>query len=369
MLVGVLAPAMSVDIPGYDRGYLSASVTAFFVVSGVVSVVLMRRRRLPSASSLAFLSACVAAAGYVVVGLGGGRFFVLVGVGIAGMAQAMGVPAANAILSSTAGPRSQGALFGMRQSAIPLAGMVAGGAAPILAEAFGWKAVMVGIGLSLPPLVLMLLGGYPGNSGGEPAEAVKEESGIGFGSKRLLIIATGGLLAAMVVSGLVGFFVTFAVAEGLTLEDAGRVVFVASLAGLTVRVASGVYADSSKLKSTTLAGILLIIGSLGFVAVSTGFAPLIVLGGILAYCGAWGWPGLFHLSLARMFRGQVSRASTAAQVALSTGGAVGPPIFVAVWAILGSAAWAWGIWAILALMSSSLLFLATREERAHASAI
>ena len=79
-----------------------------------------------------------------------------------------------------------------------------------------------------------------------------------------------------------------------------------------------------------------------------------VVGLLIANAFGWGWPGLLHLSVARLFPSATAAASGVTQTGVSAGLLIGPLLLGL---LIGSAGWQWA-WTVVAACERSLRPLA-----------
>ncbi len=108
---------------------------------------------------------------------------------------------------------------------------------------------------------------------------------------------------------------------------AGLLLAVGAATGITVRVGAGWVADRRNTGSLWGIALLLGIGTLGYVLLSTGQAVLLYAGAVLAFGGALGWSGLLAHGVVSRNLAKPARATGIIQIGFYTGGGLGPPVF------------------------------------------
>lgn len=264
-----------------------------------------------------------------------------------GLANALGQPAGNATVAQHVPESRFGLGFAVKQSGIPLATLLAGLAVPSVALTVGWRVAYVMA--ALLALATWLL---------PPPDAAivrrRQEGRIPPPLVAPLWTLAAALVLAVIAAPSIGAFGAIAgVSIGLSEASAGLVVATGGLLGLSVRVAGGLWADRRPGGSLNRVAVLMLIGALGWslmaVAFTTSTAGLYVGGLLIANAFGWGWPGLLHLSVARMFPTSTAAASGVTQTGVSAGLLAGPLLLGMVIAGVG---WVWA-WALAALAAAA----------------
>ena len=111
---------------------------------------------------------------------------------------------------------------------------------------------------------------------------------------------------------------------GLAEAQAGYLVAVGGLAGLAIRIGSGVSADRWTFDPLIGVSLLCVLGAAGWFLMATGAPVAFVVGLVVANAFGWGWPGLQHLAVARRFPTSTAAASGVAQTGVAIGLLIGP---------------------------------------------
>lgn len=232
-------------------------------------------------------------------------------------ANALGQPAANRLLIYRVPSERLGWAFGLKQSATPVASMLAGLAVPILALSVGWRyaflanaflalAVVIAVGKRLP-------GPNPSAGTTRPAKARLENR------RMVLLFATALGLALMANASIPTFFVGSAVESGVAISTAGYLLAAGSLCAVIVRLVAGWWCDNRGGQPLVIASWTIGIGSIGIGMIATSDPRLMPVGVIVAMAGAWGFNGLFWFAMVRAYRNTPGRITGA----LAPGGFVG----------------------------------------------
>ena len=247
---------------------------------------------------------------------------------IGGGANAIGQPAGNATVAQHVPPRRFGLAFAVKQSGIPLATVLAGLAVPGIALTIGWRfaygiaAVLAFLALLLPPP-------------DRPAIGRRVEGAVPRGRRAPLWALAGGLALATIAATSIG---AFGASGGVAVRPCrgdrrpgrrrGRP---AGAHRSPARRAAGGRAVQRRAEG----GRLLVLAGAGGWALMSGSYPLgapalFVVGLLVANAFGWGWPGLVHLSVARLFPTATAAGSGVTQTGVSLGLFAGPLLLGAI---------------------------------------
>lgn len=298
---------------------------------------------------------------------GRGMLTLSVFAGIGGLAQSMSAPSANLLMAREISGRSTGTAMGLKQSAVPIASMLSGATVPALALTVGWRYAALASGLLVAAIPL----GMPARPAPSPSTtaAPRKEAACGRDAKwRLMLRANRPTLLSMAIAGFMGtfsahafnaFFVVSSVDRGLSEGMAAALFAAAGFACLVVRVLGGMLADRWSTASRlplTVCGVMVAVGVFGLGMLAPGIPALIVVGGLLAYAAAWGWPTFYHIGIVRYYFDSPGAATGALRIGLAGGAMAGPMVFglisssgsyMAAWlamafvGVIGSAVFVW----------------------------
>ncbi len=336
-----LTGAMAVQI-GRDFNVSPASVailsSLFAVATMVGSAPLGRRvgqwgvRRSLRLSALIAACALLLAAVSPAIPLLG--FALLVG----GCANALGQPAGNALVAAQVSPARFGLGFAIKQSGIPLATLLGGLAVPLVALPLGWRSTYLLAAVGVVGAMLLVpadMTRYPGRS----------ESAVPSSLRKPLWLLAVSVSAAVIAATSIGALgAAGGVEVGFSESAAGYLVAAGGLAGLVVRLGSGVLADRLPFDSLHAMAALCVLGALGWMAMATDSIAAYAVGLVVANAFGWGWPGLQHLAVARRFPTSTAAASGVSQTGVAVGLLVGPAILGLV---AGAVGWSW-VWLVAA---------------------
>lgn len=279
---------------------------------------------------------------------------------IAGMANALAQPATNQLLAQCVPRTRQGVAYGAKQSAIPVASMLAGLAVPVLGLTFGWRWAFAAFAVCAACAALWPFGQLHMGSGSEPAPL----SEIGLPRRVLLVLAVGVSFAAAGGSTLAIFMVASAVDIGWDEAGAGLLFAVASAVGIAARLLSGVRADQRGRNHLWFVSLMLVVGAAGVAVLILDNQVLFAIGAPIAFGAGWGWPGVFILSIVNLHPTSPAAATALTQIGTSAGCVFGPLTFGAVaqhWSY--DAAWAVNAGALL--VAAGVILIGRRQVLDH----
>lgn len=244
---------------------------------------------------------------------------------LGGLGNAIAQPAANLSLTRLVPADRQGAVFGVKQSAIPVATLLGGLSVPAIALTVGWRwtyaiAALVAVLATLivnPRAAAPTVALSPGTMPVAGAPSVRP----------LLYVAFAGGLGAMVGNALGAFLVTSAVASGVSEPSAGLLLAAASVAGLVTRVGAGWAADRRAFRPLAGVALLLALGALGCLMIASLQSMVLVVGALVGFAAGWGWPGLLNLAVVRDYPAAPAMATGLSQTGVYIGAALGPVLF------------------------------------------
>lgn len=243
---------------------------------------------------------------------------------IAAVAFAFGQTSVNRFLSLVVPEGRRGIAFGLKQSSVPTATLVAGAAVPVIALTIGWRwafaaAAVVGlvVMLSVPNASSARMASSA--SSGVPPVAPPRRDAIMFA------VAFG--LAMTAASPLGVFLVDHAVQAGFGPGSAGLLLSLGSVASIVSRLTVGRAADRRTDGHLRGVALMVSVGVVGYLLLATGARPLMMIGTVLAFAFGWGFNGLFWFAVLRAHPG--SPAAMTGQVMLGStfGGLIGPLAF------------------------------------------
>lgn len=353
-LTGGMAVQMSADLD-LTVSTLGVAVSSFIAAQAVLSRFLGRWvDRLGAGLALRAAAVLGALSAFAVAGLAQGLVGLALALAVAGVANALGQPAASRMLARSVVAERQGIAFGLFQSSKPVAGLLGGLAVPLFALTVGWRWAFVATGCAalLVAAALPQLEGRPGPSA-SPKRLREEVPGAA-----LALLAIGMALGFGAVKVFGTFLVEANVTAGLSPALAGLLLSMGSGLAIVARLVLGRIADRREGHQLRLVVGLLLMGAIGFGVLALQRPGAMVVGTMVVAVGAWGYNGLFYLSMTRLT--DAPGALTGAMLgAASVGGAVAPVVFGLV-AERGSYTAGWlmtGSWVLLAAVVMHVAYL------------
>ncbi len=280
---------------------------------------------------------------------------------LAGSSSAAMQVSANVFLARRIPSDRQGFAFGVKQSSVPVATLLAGLAVPAIALTIGWRwafaaagAVALGIGAFLPrpPTTLAARRARPPSP-----RLTRREAGPLVG---LAVTFALGIAAA---TAMAGFLATASVHSGVSKGNAGLLVALGGAASFVARIGAGIRADRRGGRHLPAVSVMLVLGAAGYamlaVAAAATMPVLLVPAVILAFGAGWGWNGLFNFAVIRNHPGHPAQATAITQAGGRVGGVVGPVLF-GFTVTHGSYAAAWVGTAVAAAAAAAVVLVARR---------
>jgi MFS family permease len=373
--LALTAPSVIVPVAAADLGVRPEGVGVFVsvvyviaIAAGLITAGMMRRY-----GPMRLCQACLllVAAGMLCGGIGHAIVIPLCAL-LIGVPYGVINPVSGHILARRTPQRMMSLVFSLKQTGVPLGGMLAGALLPLMLLAMRWEltlaviaVVCVVVAVAFQPLRASYDAErdprHPLRFGGIGAPVV-----LAWRNPRLrdLAIASGSYSFMQV--NVLTFLVSFLNLEvGYSLVAAGLALAVAQLAGVVGRVMWGAVADRWLAPHRTLAmlgiaaAVLLFLASV--VSDAWPFAAVLVLASLIGGT-AIAWNGVHFAELARRApHGDVGTATGGVQFYTFGGALLGPLAFSALVAVTGSYAIGFKVFAILPLLAG--LYLLRHEWR------
>jgi MFS family permease len=273
-------------------------------------------------------------------------------------------PAASELLMRHAPADRRNLIFSVKQTGVPMGGMIAGLVGPTAAIAFGWQAVL----WSAAACSLVAAAAL------EPGRAALDRHRGGSRSPRslpfraLASVMTTPSLRGVALSSLcfsaiqmcvVAFLVVLLVEDlGYDLVAAGAILGVVQIAGALGRILWGYVADLLGDGLGVLLGIASIMtAAAAVVAVGAALPAWVVIATfILLGVSAVGWNGVYMSEVARLSPAQSVGAMTGASLFFTFAGVlIGPTLFSAVHTVIGSYIGSYALLVGIGLLSAVML--------------
>jgi MFS family permease len=362
-LLGAMAVQVRRDLD-FGASGVGLAFAMFFVAASAASAVGGRvAERIGPVPALRLAGLISGAASLTVATTAHSFATLLVPLAVAGAANAVGQPASNLLIARVVPPDRQGIGFAVKQSAIPLATLLAGFAVPSLALTLGWRwayAAAALLALATLPLVPSSAAAaaaaaedeVPPEPPAPPRPGRHRKADVPVGLMALLTVGIGFGAAA---GGTLGsFLVSAAVDAGISEGAAGLLLTAGSLAGITVRLAAGAQADRREGRHLRVVALMLALGAGAFGLLATGQPWAYALAGPAGFCTAWAWPGLFNLAVVQANPSHPAAATGITQTGTYIGAVSGPLLF-GVLADHTSYPAAWLVAALFALVGAAVM--------------
>lgn len=251
-----------------------------------------------------------------------------------------GAPLSSAVLAHHTRPEWHGLVFSVRQSGIPLGGLLVGLILPPVALALGTREAIVGAAVAAIACAIMV---QPVRGRLDAPLRSAEAPKLGELLRRISIrqalrahldlprVTYGGFAAAMVQGSVFALLVTFLVERaGFDLITAGLIFSAMHLSGFVARIAFG-YASDRFFRPQLLLGVLAAVGvsALLILLVVGGSGSLFVMITLAAVIGATvsGWNGVIMAEFARLSPpGLVASVTSSVVTCIYLGYVIGPTL-------------------------------------------
>jgi len=348
MTVAVLAPAIAPSV-GTSADTLAGTFSALIFGSAMFSALfsgrLIRRFGALRTTQAGLVNGVIALAVTTLLAWP----LVLLGAVVLGIGYGPNTPSSSHLLARATPPHRRGLVFSIKQSGMPLGGVLAGLILPPAAFALGWQGALLlsaAIGLATAFALQPVRAGLDDDR--DPRAALwrtNRPRALGRpellrASPALARLTVSAFALAMLQAVMVAFFVTFIVREtGLGLVKAGVAFSILQVSGAIARVLFGWIADALIAPRFLLAVIALI----GLVASGALFAAqpgwpfwLISLVSVVVGISATGWNGVFLAAVANVVpEDQVGGATGASSFFIFSGFVVAPLLFAVAATVTG----------------------------------
>jgi len=280
-------------------------------------------------------------------------------------------PAGAHLLMRVSKPENRNLIFSVKQTGVPLGGVVAGLAAAPLALTFGWQwALLAGAAVTLAFLAMIQPLHRAWDEDRDPSVSLLQDPMADFRlvwrHSALRWLSMASFCFSVVQVSLTTFAVTMLVEDiHFGLVQAGIVLSVILVAGGSGRLLWGWIADIVGDANRIMLVVALIAASAGLMTVfldaGTGKT---VLYGILCLFGlsAIGWNGVFLAEIARLApSGRIGSAIGGALVPTYAGILVGPASFAGVFWLAGQYTFTFGFFAFVSLIGFAMILAARRR--------
>jgi MFS family permease len=348
---------------GYHVGLTFGAAAVASVYGGIVVLQLGAART----TQISMVSSVIGVALLALPHLG----FIALGSLFVGTGMGFAAPAASYLLARHTSPERRNLLFSIKQTGVPLGGVIIALAAPVLAVTAGWRwslAMIAAVGVAT--LLLAERARVAWDSDRRPAGSLKSAPFGGvplvWRQKTLRRVALAAVLFSSVQRILLSFTVIYLVAEGgYGLVEAGVMLSVAQVGGATSRIPWGWLADRlrSGLAVLTLICTIMIACSVALILLEAGWPkPLVYLLFFLLGASCLGWNGIVHAECVRLSPpGVISLAAGGMSFFVFGGVMMGPPVFTVMHGAIGSYSETFWLMVAAAIAALGLLLLAQRR--------
>lgn len=369
-----IAPALgsALGVPSALVGLQISLVYGGAMVSSLIGGALTRRVGACRATQAALL---LLGGGAACAALPSLASFALASV-LIGLGYGMTNPAASHLLARFTPPGRRGLMFSIKQTGVPLGGVLAGAVAPALAVMLGWQWALAA--LLLPAalgLVLLQPRRRAWDDDRHPGAAwlasPLADLRLVWGHPPLRLLSLAGLCFAATQLSLSVFTVTLLVEDlDVRLVQAGLVMSAVQVTGVVGRVLWGWAADrlGSGLVTLVLTALVTVAGALVTAGMTAAWPLWLVATVLCAFSfSALGWNGVYLAEVSRLAPPQnVARAAGGSLFFTFGGVLVGPPVFSGLRLLLESYTLAFGTLALVAGAGLACVLGARRAARAPA---
>jgi MFS family permease len=298
--------------------------------------------------------------------------YIALGSILVGAGMGFASPAAAHLLVHRTAAERRNLMFSIKQTGVPLGGVIVSLVAPALAVTVGWQWALATIAaVAIATLLATELARREWDSDRQPAGEVRTEPFGGVPLVWRLEALRWVCLAAVLFSGiqriLLSFTVIYLVAEaGYGLVEAGIMLSMAQIGGSVTRIPWGWLADRLKsgLAVLTILCALMIVSSIALVLLDPSWPkPLVYLLFFVLGAGCLGWNGIVHAECARLSPpGAISLVAGGTSFFIFGGVMFGPPIFALAYGAIGTYGGSFSLMVVAGVASLGLLYLAHRRD-------
>lgn len=371
MTLPVLAPQVA-PLAGVEPSTIGHLAGVMFAGALLPTLLASAAMPLVGPVRMSQLTTALSAAGLLIAATGN-VWALLIAALIIGAGYGPGAPLSSAVLAHHTRPEWRGLVFSVRQSGIPIGGLLAGLTLPMVALALGTReAVMVAAAvafvsaLMVEPVRRMLdapLRSAEGPKLGVLLRNVSMRRALGA-HPDLPRVTYGGFAAATVQGSVFALLVTFLVERaGLDLVTAGLVFSAMHLSGFVARIAFGYASDRFFRPQSLLASLAAVgVATLLIMLLVAGTVTLPVVIALAAVMGATvsGWNGVMMAELARLSPpGLVASVSASAVTCIYLGYMTGPVVTSGLVGLSGS--YLLGFAPVMMALLAAIISAATRH--------
>lgn len=357
IIPSAIAPELATahGVPGSLIGLQVSCIYIGAMITSAIGGAVVRRygalRCCQIALSLAAIGGLLTAVPWLAA-VAGGAFFVGLGYGLTN-------PPSSHMLMKVTNERNRNLVFSIKQTGVPLGGVIAGLMAPPLALHFGWQtALITGAAMAFGFMVFISLFRSHWDEDRDLTASLRgnpfRDAGLVWKHGGLRWISLAAFAFSAMQVGLSTFTVTMLVGDlDYSLIEAGALLAVLQVAGVSGRVLWGWVADRTGNPSGVLVFITLatIIG----VVLMASFdqdTPSFYVYGLLAMLGltAIGWNGVYLAEIARLApTGLIGTATGSSLVVTYVGVMLGPAVIAVIYGFAGTYTLSFALFALVPL--------------------
>lgn len=362
--LATLAPAVAPSF-GIGAHFVGYQVSVIYISAAIISLL---AGSLVSRWGAITTSQCAMALCLVgVLGLTAGNLLVLVLSSLLiGAGYGLTNPAASHLLFRLAPAKHRNLLFSLKQTAVPIGGVIAGLLLPALTAASGWRSALLACaGLVVALFLVLNRYRHRFDRDRSPSRPLMQSIQYGlrvlFRRKELLRLSVMAFCFSATQLSLMSFAVSLLVQDlGKSLIIAGTVVSLVQGCGAGGRILWGIIADRFGAGIPVLVGIgiLSTLASLGVAVVNERwpFAAVIALLCVYGACSI-GWNGVFLAEVARISKDEAVSSMTGMVLCFTfLGVVVGPTVFALTYSHLASYTSTYGVMALFPAVGTVSLF-------------
>lgn len=274
---------------------------------------------------------------------------------VLGLANAACQLTANLAMAQSIPPHRRGIGFGVKQSAIPVAIVLAGLAVPTMTTNLGWRStfwVVAGAGATV--VLVGLFSRSPERAVAKGGRVERDVPPV----RALLVVMVAIALASAAANSLGAFVASWGFEVGLSPSQAGVLMATGSALNVVARLLSGFLADRRHGRNLPVVAGQMLVGGVALAVLSLPMTTTYVAASVVAFAIGWSWPGLFLYAVVRIGREAPAMASGYVQAGAFAGGAAGPLVFGFGVDAVGYA-WAWRA-AALTFVAAAVLVMVGR---------
>lgn len=292
---------------------------------------------------------------------------VAVGALLVGLGYGPVTPASSHLLARTTSPERLSLVFSVKQTGVPLGGMLAGALVPGLVLLSGWQAALLWVALAsglCAAIAQPLRAGLDADRDPERPLALAhlaQPVRLVLSHPVLAMLALCSFFFSAIQVSLTTYLVTYLHETlGFALVAAGLAMSVSQMAGVGGRIAWGWVADRflGARRTLILLALLMVAGCLATAGLGRGM-PVVLLLGVLCVFGASaiGWNGVYLSEVARQAPAGMASVATGGTLAITfLGVVVGPATFGALSGAFDSYRVGYAALALPALLCGALLW-------------